>query len=161
MVDPIATTALVAKTGQAVVEGASDAVEFFDRTTGGIGDLPGNARADGRLAKRVVKQVDLLLNAQAELRAKGIDPRIVKWNVVFPLLDAAALEDDKSMSARWQALLTNATDPNVDEVPPSFPDILRALTPNEAKLLDYYYETTEATEATEAAPAKLRRGRRS
>jgi hypothetical protein len=138
MPDPITTTALAASSAKEVLEAAAQAEKFLDKLAGDTGGLSNTIRGDKRQIKRALKQVELLQRTEEELRSQGINPRIIKWNVVFPLLDAATLEDDPGMSDRWAALLANAADPQADEIPPSFPRILSELTPQEAQLLDAY-----------------------
>ncbi|MGO9977535.1 MAG: hypothetical protein ACLP01_33030 [Solirubrobacteraceae bacterium] len=80
MVDTITTTALVAKTGQEVVTGPSEALEFFDKVIG-TSELPGSIRSDKRLTKRLMKQVSLLLEAKAgSPRRRGRAPRSAPCN---------------------------------------------------------------------------------
>ncbi len=44
------------------------------------------------------------------------------------------------MAERWAALLANAADPEATEVPPSFPDILKQLSPTEERILEAVFE---------------------
>jgi len=68
----------------------------------------------------------------AGLRLKPVAPRLL-----FPLLEAASLEDDKDLHERWVALLTNAATTDYEsEILPCFPDILKQLTTEEAQFLD-------------------------
>jgi hypothetical protein len=71
---------------------------------------------------------------------RGREARRVKLNTLVPLLEAGSLEEDESMAERWAALLANAANAGEEEVPPSFPEILRQLTPGEARLLDRLIE---------------------
>jgi hypothetical protein len=76
--------------------------------------------------------------SKAGLRLKPVAPRLL-----FPILDSASLEDDKDLHQRWVALLTNAARTDFDgDVLPSFPDILKQLTPAEAEFLDRAYDET-------------------
>jgi Abortive infection alpha len=56
---------------------------------------------------------------------------------VIPLLEAASLQDDDELIERWAGLLANATDPAGSPVEPGFPDVLRQLSPVDARLFDY------------------------
>jgi hypothetical protein len=60
----------------------------------------------------------------------------------MPIIEAIGDEEDDSMSDRWAALLANAAGGSPDQVPPSFPAILRELTAGEAQLLDALFERT-------------------
>jgi hypothetical protein len=71
--------------------------------------------------------------ALAGLRLNPVAPRLL-----FPILEAASLQDDEDLHRRWVALLTNAATNNV-EVLPCFPEILGQLTSQEAQFLDRAY----------------------
>lgn len=78
-----------------------------------------------------VKQV----TSDANLNLKPIAPRLL-----FPILDAATLEEEPELHRRWVALLTNAATDFDGEILPAFPDILRQLTSEEAQFLDKVYD---------------------
>jgi hypothetical protein len=68
------------------------------------------------------------------LELKPVAPRLL-----FPILDSATLNEDEDLHARWAALLTNAA--TIDRrVLPSFSEILKQLTPDEARFLDRAYD---------------------
>ena len=98
---------------------------------------------DALRAWRVKREVRYLQDvkevaSKAGLRLKPVAPRLL-----FPILDSSSLEDNEDLHQRWVALLTNAarTDFN-GEVLPSFPDILKQLTSEEAQFLDRAYDET-------------------
>src|SRR5262249_41246561 len=98
--------------------------------------------ADQIRYRRFRTQVKILTRATEQLREAGLDPKAVDLSVLVPLLeDGSLLQEDDPMVDRWASLLAAAAaDP--DDVPPSYPDILRQLTPHEAALLDGIYETS-------------------
>ncbi len=55
-------------------------------------------------------------------------------------MDYASLEEDEDLHTMWAALLTEAADPGGIEIPPSFPDILRLLSPHDAGFLKAFHE---------------------
>ena len=141
MPEPITTAAAaaakaVSKARQSDAELPPEAGEFLARVSGGPLHEVGAWLGDHVRVWRVQRQIGVLERAQRDLRQAGRDPRQVKWNVLFPLLEAGSLEDDPEMVERWAALLANAADPEATEVPPSFPDILKQLSPKEAQILD-------------------------
>lgn len=74
---------------------------------------------------------------KAGLKLKPVAPRLL-----FPILDAATLNDEEDLQQRWVALLINAAkgdDSDID-VLPAFPDILKQLTSTEAQFLDKAYD---------------------
>jgi hypothetical protein len=57
--------------------------------------------------------------------------------IAIPILDAASLEDDETLQEKWAGLLASAADPaSRDIVHPSFPEMLKTFSPQEAKFLD-------------------------
>jgi hypothetical protein len=59
----------------------------------------------------------------------------VALRTLVPLLDAGSIEEDDDMQDRWAALLARAG-MRPDAIPPSFVEILRALSPEEAQVLE-------------------------
>jgi Abortive infection alpha len=141
MPEPVTTAAAaaakaVSKAHQSDAELPPEAGEFLARVSGGPLHEIGAWLGDHVRVWRVQRQIGILERAQRDLLDTGRNPRQVKWNVLFPLLEAGSLEDDPEMAERWAALLANAADPEATEVPPSFPDILKQLSPAEARILD-------------------------
>ena len=90
---------------------------------------------------RFKNQLRVFAKLETFVLEAGFDPRSIPLKTLFPLLDYSSLEDDENMQARWAALLANAANPDSSvEVPPSFPEILKTLSPDEAKLLDGIYD---------------------
>ena len=89
--------------------------------------------------KRIVRLLDEVKHvaSNAGLKLKPVAPR-----VLFPLLEAASLEDDEDLHQRWVALLTNASTAaqTNSNILPCFPDILKQLTSVEAHFLDKAYD---------------------
>jgi len=76
----------------------------------------------------------------ANLELNPVAPRLL-----FPILDAATLNEDEDLHERWTALLVNAATPN-KQVLPSFSEILKQLTPEEARFLDRAYDEVTLAE---------------
>jgi hypothetical protein len=73
----------------------------------------------------------------------GFTPQPVPPKILFPLLEGASFEDNEDLHTMWAALLANAADPNTEALPqPAFSDILKQLTPDQAKFLDIIYRET-------------------
>ena len=86
---------------------------------------------------RLKRTVRLLEEVKQIASDAGLDLKPVAPRLLFPILEAASLEDDEDLRQRWVALLTNAARTDFDnEVLPAFPDILKQLTSQEAKFLD-------------------------
>ena len=88
--------------------------------------------------------------------AAHVELKPVAPNLIFPILDAASLADDE-LQKSWAALLTNAaTTDFTTEVLPSFPDILRQLTPDEVRFLDTVEYEVGQDEATRRERIKMK-----
>ena len=73
--------------------------------------------------KRVVR---LLEEVRQVVSDAGLDLKPVSPRLLFPILEAAPLQDDEDLHQRWVALLTNAASTAHDsDMLPCFPDILR------------------------------------
>jgi hypothetical protein len=70
----------------------------------------------------------------------------VPLDVAVPLLEAASLQEEPSMAERWAALLANAADPAQSvAITTTYAEILRQLTPAQAKLLDKLFASVDET----------------
>lgn len=82
----------------------------------------------------------LAVVALAEQMHQDVDiaePHELPLNVSVPMLEAASLCENDGLQQRWAALLANASSGKMDvEQMPSFVDVLRHLSPVEAKLLE-------------------------
>lgn len=85
--------------------------------------------------KREVKHVK---KAMKQLEDAGMSPKAIPMRTLAPLIEGGSLEDDESLVDRWASLLANAAGGSQD-VPPSFPNVLRELDPAAARVLDVVY----------------------
>jgi len=92
---------------------------------------------------RLKQSVRLLADIQQASSAAGLALKPVAPKLLFPILDAACLEDEESLHWKWVALLTNASTTE-GEVLPCFADILKQLTSEEAQFLDSAYDESVA-----------------
>jgi hypothetical protein len=96
MPEPVTTAAAVAakaisKAHQSDTELPPDAGEFLARVSGGPLHEIGAWLGDHVRAWRAQRQIGILERARRDLRDAGRNPRQVKWNVLFPLLEAGSL----------------------------------------------------------------------
>ena len=90
---------------------------------------------------RFKNQINILLKAEKFLKDKGIEPKAVLPKTLVPLLENGSLDEDDTMQNKWAALLANASaTENSEVVKPSFPEILKELSPLEAALLDRLFD---------------------
>ena len=79
---------------------------------------------------------------KAERMAKdtGFTPKAVPVKLLFPLLEGASLEEDENLQGMWAALIANASAPDGDmRVRVGFSTILKDMSPDDAKLLRFFY----------------------
>jgi hypothetical protein len=117
------------------------AKEFLEKIAGPPAEEFGLFLGDQVRLFRFKKQVKLLADAKEILSQAGINPKKVPLKTLCPILEGAALEEDEAMSARWAALLASAANPqSTIVIQPSFPEILKQLSPLEAKILDLIFD---------------------
>jgi hypothetical protein len=125
--------------------GAEAAMAPFSRLIetlfGGAVEEIGGGWKDKLAVRRQIRQIKLMQKLQAAIDNSRFEPRAIPDNVWMPAIQAASVEDDDSMQERWANLLANAADPrDQTEVLPSFPTILKELTPRDAMFLSNFYD---------------------
>lgn len=88
---------------------------------------------------RMKRELRLWTRTKEMLKDAGISPRQVALKLLYPLIQNGVLEEDDSLQDKWAALLANSCKEG-NEVLPSFPEILKQITPAEAQFLDSAYE---------------------
>jgi hypothetical protein len=84
--------------------------------------------------KQVAAKATTLL-AQVGREAQPVEPKLL-----LPLIQAASLETDPTMTEKWAALLANAADPAQQmQIHPSYIDVLRQMTSADAQVLSFIY----------------------
>ncbi len=90
---------------------------------------------------RLQNQIKILTKARSMLEKAGISPTAVPLKTLLPLLENASLEQEDDLQTKWAALLANASSPAGSLlVLPGFSEILKQLSPQEARLLDGMYD---------------------
>jgi hypothetical protein len=139
MVDQTLITAAVAAGTYLGARGTA----FLDAVLAPVGEEIGKDLLDRYKAWRG-KNVAKVAAAAADMaREAGFEPQPIPGRVLWPLLEAASVEEGSELQQRWATLLANASDPsNQRNVTPAFVFILRELSPNEALMLDAVYMMT-------------------
>ncbi|GAB3639144.1 hypothetical protein GCM10027422_47350 [Hymenobacter arcticus] len=156
MTDPIATiltTAIEHAPSTAAVAATYKAAKpFLAKVLGPAVEELGEIGRDYVKGWRAKNGSAVLAGADKLLAEAGREPQTVPLKVLLPLLDAASLEDEPTLAEKWAALLANAADP-VQQAPvlPGFIEVLRQLTPEDARVL-------EALATIEAHPKSLKSG---
>lgn len=128
-------------TGKSLEVAVEAVKEFVGKIIGPTLEEVGLTFGDHIRSFRLKRQIRLLLTAQARLEKAGITPQTVPLKTFMPLLEGASLEDDEQLEEKWAGLLASAA--SGDHGPgviPSFPIMLKQLTPLDARLLDYLAE---------------------
>jgi hypothetical protein len=85
--------------------------------------------------------------AVAYLAALGRQPQAVAEKLLVPMALGAGLESDPTLAEKWAALLANAADPTQNaQVQPGFIEVLRQLTPLDARILTHIYALAQVKE---------------
>ena len=128
--------------------------EYLDKLLGPGFEQAGAAIQDTVKYWRFKNQVNIVLKAKTFLEKKGINPKVVLPKTLVPILEYGSVEQVPTMQEKWAALLANAADPNrTPEITPFFPDILKQLSPAEAKLLDIIYDQIKGLSVDEVLTA--------
>lgn len=88
---------------------------------------------------RYGRSLDMLKKAEKMAKDAGFTPKAVPIKLLFPLLEGASFEENEDLHTMWAALLANAASPeNAGKVEASFIAILKQISPEEARLLNWF-----------------------
>lgn len=102
-------------------------------------DEVGELFADKVKLWRVKNQIRNIEKVRAIVEKEGIKTKAINMKVLFPYLDAVALEDDETLQDMWANLFVNYIDSEKNLTTHVYPDILRQLSSGEANLLKSIY----------------------
>jgi hypothetical protein len=129
---------------------------LLEKLFGGSVEEIGGMWQDELQVRRLGRRLKLYKHVQTMFAEAGIEPKQIPDKIWIPALQAASAEDDEGLQEKWAALLTNASIGDLNnEMLPSFPDILKQLTPVEAQFLDRVYN--EIVEDEQARKEAIRR----
>jgi hypothetical protein len=115
---------------------------LLKRIAGPLADEVGESLALVARPYRIALSVKMLQKTQRMLREAGLEAQAVPPRLFLPMLEAGSIENDDHLHTKWAALLVNAA--TSSKVHPSYIEILKQLTPEDARLLDKLYnETTD------------------
>lgn len=119
-----------------------EAIKFVNQITGQPINEISSLMADTVKYWRFKNQLKILQKAKKDLESARLNPKQVPMKFLVPFLEGCSLEDEGSMQDRWCALLSNAINPqNENIILPSYIEILKQLSPREAKMLDVIFDT--------------------
>jgi hypothetical protein len=130
---------------EAVKQAFQPVQEIVRQVAGPAATEVGLMWGDALRAWRAKRAVCLFDDVMKVMSAAHLKPKPVAPRLLFPILDAATLNEDDGLHTRWVALLTNAATTD-KQVLPSFSEILKQLTPEEAQFLDRAYDEVTLAE---------------
>jgi hypothetical protein len=120
--------------------------DVMKRIAGPLADEIGESLALMARPYRIALSVKMFQKTQRMLKESGLPAQPVPPRLFLPMLDAASIESDEDLHTKWSALLANAAS-SPDKVHPSFIEILKQLTPDDARFLDRLYVATTGKKA--------------
>lgn len=84
---------------------------------------------------RVKNQIRNIEKVKAIVEKEGITTKAINMKVLFPYLDAVALEDDETLQDMWSNLFVNYIDSEKNLTTHVYPEILRQLSSTEIKII--------------------------
>lgn len=112
------------------VGGDETGARFLDRLAGPAADEVGLMLQERMRLVRLKNSFRWSKRAKEMAEAAGFSEGAnVPLRTLFPLLEGASLEEEETLGEMWAALLANAACGERDAIPPSFPAILRELSP--------------------------------
>jgi hypothetical protein len=128
----------LAKVVEKLLEPTNDLIK---RIGGPVADEIGEYLAAAVRPYTVVRQVKAVAKAQRMLNDSGLSTHPVPPRLLLPILEGASIEDEEDLHTKWSALLANAA--SSGKVHPSYIEILKQLTPDDARLLDKLHDLTQ------------------
>lgn len=117
-----------------------EAIQFVSKITAQPTKEIGALMTDTVRYWRFKNQLKILQKSKKKLQKLGVNPKEVPIKFIVPFLEGCSLEEEESMQEKWSSLLSNAVNPeNENYILPSYIDILKQLSPTEAKLLDILF----------------------
>jgi hypothetical protein len=136
-----------AKLGTTTIEAAEKMGGFFSKilhepiteAVGIIGDKLKFMRWQRKL--RIVDEVNKTLDQKGVTSTRPIPPKLA-----IPILEQACLEENNELQDLWCNLIANSLNPNFNlEIRYAFVEVIKNISPLDAKILRYIYDTTLET----------------
>jgi hypothetical protein len=117
---------------------------LLERVAGPLADEVGESLALIARPYRLRLSLKMFQKTQRMLSEAGTTPQAVPPRLFLPMLEAASIENDEDLHTKWSTLLANAAS-SPSKVHPSYIEILKQLTPDDARFLDKLYIATNDT----------------
>ncbi|MBN1841318.1 MAG: DUF4393 domain-containing protein, partial [Deltaproteobacteria bacterium] len=98
----------------------------------------GECIADKVRIYRFKSTVRAIRKAQKQIKESGLSAQPIQLKHLIPMLEGASLEEDDGLTSKWAGLIASAV--TKSDVLPAFAEILRQLSPEEARMLDFMFD---------------------
>jgi hypothetical protein len=153
--EPVTTALLHSATAESTATLRKEAEGFWKAVLGEPARAVGGLLTDKVNKRRHANLVKITVEAKRNLASAGVSPKEVPLKIIHPMIEAASLEEDPDMQARWASLLATAADPRAEALPPSFPKILSEMSSREAVFLDHLHDHLTEAASRSVAMAQL------
>lgn len=120
------------------VEAGLDLVkDFLNRVIGPSADEFGLMMSDNLKMRRFKNQLKNLNRAQEICAEQNISTKQISLKALFPYLEGVSLEEDSHLQEMWANLFVNYVDSEKNLTLAVYPEVLKQLSTNEAKILQY------------------------
>ncbi|MDQ6481709.1 Abi-alpha family protein [Dyadobacter sp. LHD-138] len=120
------------------VEAGIDLVKgFLNKVIGPSADEFGLMMSDNLKMRRFKNQLKNLNRAQEICEEQNISTKQINLKALFPYLEGVSLEEDPHLQEMWANLFVNYVDSEKNLTLTVYPDVLRQLSTNEAKIIQY------------------------
>ena len=92
--------------------------------------------------RRYKNQLKIFSQAQELLEKSGLNPKEISLKMLVPLIEFCSLEEEPFLQEKWSRLIaSSSTNKDDDNLTQSYIEILKRLSVNEAKTLDFLYDS--------------------
>ena len=118
--------------------------DFINKIAGPAAEEFGLALQDKAKLYRYKNLIKIMEKAKKYAERSNIDIKEIPLRTLIPIIECASLEDNENLAEKWAALIANAaTRDSIRKLHPSYAQILKEMSPNDAFLLDAIYETKQ------------------
>lgn len=110
---------------------------FLERAIGPSVDEFGFMHQDNMRFRRANNQLKIFTRAKERAEKTGMNIKQMNLKALFPLLEGISLEEEETLQEMWTNLFLNYTDSSKNLTINVYPEILKQLSTNEVRLLEY------------------------
>jgi hypothetical protein len=126
------------KIAEAIERGTREVRELVQDFLSPVLKEAGQYLADRIKFNRINAAIRALQIAKEQVVSSGMEQKPVSLKILAPALEWASLEEDEDLISLWAGLIASAA--TTGDTLPAFGDILRQLSPQEARILNFTYE---------------------